>query len=226
MRNASSRTLQVHLNNNGTSLRKSNIIVRLQQGQRLETHNVPSIEAGETATHEIVTKETIVRVFHILWRERSGPGRMALYVPPRGELIENLYVDWDAYRSGDVVYELAWAGKTPLLEDRSGDHKDGPILLNSTIYHQNGRVAYVGSGTNAGYAYHDNGATAFVNAGTARGFGYYRNGSKAYVASGTNAGFSYYQNGNVASRDGRGISYSIGPGLRIHVSRSGCDVQT
>ena len=95
-----------------------------------------------------------------------------------------------------------------------------------TVYHRNGNVAYVGPGrTNSGYAYHDNGAQAFINSGTARGMGYYRNGATAFVGPGrTNSGYAYYQNGALASRGGSGITYSIGPGIRIHVSRNGCQV--
>ncbi len=95
-----------------------------------------------------------------------------------------------------------------------------------SIYHRNGRIAYVGPGaTNSGYAYHDNGSQAFINSGTAYGMAYYRNGATAFVGPGrTNSGYAYYQNGQLASRDGRGISFSIGPGIKIHVSNQGCNV--
>lgn len=94
-----------------------------------------------------------------------------------------------------------------------------------TIYHKNGHVAYQGSGTNAGYAYHDNGNTGYIASGTAAGFGYHRNGQTAFVGPGrTNSGYAYRADGSLISRDGSGLSYSLGPGIRIRVNRSGCEV--
>lgn len=98
--------------------------------------------------------------------------------------------------------------------------------MRGNIYHRNGSIAYVGPGvTNSGYAYHDNGSHAFIGRGTAYGMAYYRNGATAFVGPGrTNSGFAYHQNGQLISRDGSGLTFSIGPGIKIHVSSNGCQV--
>lgn len=118
-----------------------------------------------------------------------------------------------------IVFSLwfAWSRESETKELAAG----------GTIYHRNGTVAYRGPGwTDSGFAYHDDGARACIGPGrTDTGMGYYRNGATSYVGPGrTNSGYAYYPNGQLASRDGSGISYAIGPGVRLHVSRAGCQV--